>query len=224
MDSSVGCCIATQLSNANRDHFDGLGGIVVAGANFGNLFDKVQVFNDLSKDGVGTRGRSVEPVKEAVVVHVDEELGASRFRSSCVRHAESSNIIGNLLVGFSNFIGNSTVMGALVSLSIAALEGAAGNGSSGSGTGAVGILRVGATELVHKVGDHTVEVDAIVESRVGKVDEVAASDWHFVGIQLGLEGTHRCGESSSFGHGGDGLQFENLRMMNIRTASIVFSA
>ena len=47
MDSSVGWCIATQLSHANRDHFDGLDGIVVAGANFGNLFDKVQVFNDL---------------------------------------------------------------------------------------------------------------------------------------------------------------------------------
>ena len=31
---------------------------------------------------------------------------------------------------------------------------------------------------------HTVEVDAIVVSRVGKVDEVTASDWHLVGIQL----------------------------------------
>ena len=28
------------------------------------------------------------------------------------------------------------------------------------------------------------EVEAIVEPRIGKVDEVTASDWHLVGVQL----------------------------------------
>ncbi len=33
----------------------------------------------------------------------------------------------------------------------------------------------------------TVEVETIVEARVGKIDEVTASDWHLVGVQLEKE-------------------------------------
>jgi len=66
-----------------------------------------------------------------------------------------------------------------------------------TGFGAVGILRMGATKLVHKIGDHTMKVETIVKSRIGKVDKITASNWHLLGIQLGLEGSHRSSESSS---------------------------
>mmetsp|Transcript_7635 Transcript_7635/g.18712 ORF Transcript_7635/g.18712 Transcript_7635/m.18712 type:complete len:234 (-) Transcript_7635:45-746(-) len=196
-----GIRLFSYLGDANRNHLDGGNGVVVAGADFGNLVDEFHVLGDLSKDGMGGRSLTIEPVEEAVVVHVEKKLGTSGFGSSGVGHAESSNSVSDLLVGLSDFIGDSSIVGALDHLSGAACEAAFCSGTSGSGAGAVGILRVGATKLVHKVGDHTVEVKAIVESRVSKVNEVTAGDWHLFGVQLGLEGSHRGGESGSLRHG-----------------------
>jgi len=59
---------------------------------------------------------------------------------------------------------------------------------------------VGTTELVHEVGDDSVEVNSVIEARVGQIDEVAASDGHLIGEELGLEGAHT-GLKSSDGHG-----------------------
>ena len=87
------------------------------------------------------------------MVDVQEELGTSRLGASGVGHTESSNIVSDLLVSTSNFIGNTTVVGARDGFSGAALEGGSRSGASGSCARTVGVLGVGASELVHKVGD-----------------------------------------------------------------------
>ena len=73
----------SHLGDANRNHLDGGDGVVVAGGDFGNLVDEFHVLGDFSKDWVGGRRLSIEPVEEAVVVHVEEKLGTSGFGSSC---------------------------------------------------------------------------------------------------------------------------------------------
>ena len=70
-----------------------------------------------------------------------------------VGHTESSDFVRDLLVGLSDFIGDATVVGAGDGLSGATLEGGSRSGASGSGAGTVGVLGVGATKLVHKVGN-----------------------------------------------------------------------
>ena len=74
--------LTLHLGNTDRDHLDGGSGVVVAGRNLGNLHDKIHVFGNLSKDGVSRGTLSVEPIEEAVVSDVEEELGSSRLGSS----------------------------------------------------------------------------------------------------------------------------------------------
>ena len=45
---------------------------------------------------------------------------------------------------------------------------------------------VRASELVHKVGDDAVEVDSVIETRIGKIDKVSASNGHLLNVQLRL--------------------------------------
>ena len=73
----------SHLGDADGDHLDGGGRIVVAGVNLGNLFDKIHVFANFSENRVGRRSRFIEPIEKAVVGHVEEELGTSGFGSSC---------------------------------------------------------------------------------------------------------------------------------------------
>jgi len=42
--------------------------------------------------------------------------------------------------------------------------------------------------LIHKLRNHTVEVKAVVEPRVGKVDEVVGSDGHLLREELHRKG------------------------------------
>lgn len=44
-----------------------------------------------------------------------------------------------------------------------------------------------AATIVGVVTYDTMEVETIVESRVGEIDKVTASDWHLVGVQLKKE-------------------------------------
>ena len=74
--------LTLHLGNTDRDHLDGGSGVVVAGRNLGNLHDKIHVFGNLSKDRVSRGSLSVEPIEEAVVSDVEEELGSSRLGSS----------------------------------------------------------------------------------------------------------------------------------------------
>jgi len=177
----------TALGNTDLDHLNGLDGIVVAGGDLANLLDEVKVLGDLAEDGVSRGSGAIEPVQEGVVGDVDEELRATGLGLAGVGHREGPDVVGDFC---RELVGDATVVSAGDGLAIAGLEGGVGGGAAGSGTVAVGILGVGATELVHEIRDNAVEVDAIVEAAVGKVDEVAAGDGHLVGVELGLEGAH----------------------------------
>ena len=177
----------TALGNTDLDHLDGLDGIVVAAADLGDLLDEVQVLGDLAEDGVSRGGGAIEPVQEGVVGDVDEELRATGLGLAGVGHREGPDVVGDAR---RELVGDATVVSAGDGLAIAGLEGGVGGGAASSGTVAAGILGVGATELVHEIRDNAVEVDAIVEAAVGKVDEVTAGDGHLVGVELGLEGAH----------------------------------
>ena len=52
------------------------------------------------------------------------------------------------------------------------------------------------TELVHEVGNHTVEVEAAVEAGVGEVDEVRGRHRHLIEVDLACDVAHRGLEDS----------------------------
>lgn len=153
--------------------------IIIYLADFDN---QIHAFNDLSKDWVSRRSAVVEPIQEGVVVDVDEKLGTSRFGSSSVGHGKSSDIVGDALVVLANLIGNVTSRVTGVGLAVTRLEAGSTLGSSSSGTARVGVLGVWASELVHKVGDDTMEVDSIVVSAVGQIDKVTAAK--IIGVRI----------------------------------------
>ena len=65
----------------------------------------------------------IKPVKEGVVVDVDEELRSPRFRTTSIRHGEGTGGICNPLMLLSDFIGDASSLRALVTFSISGLEG-----------------------------------------------------------------------------------------------------
>mmetsp|Transcript_24256 Transcript_24256/g.59368 ORF Transcript_24256/g.59368 Transcript_24256/m.59368 type:complete len:216 (+) Transcript_24256:163-810(+) len=185
-----------SLGATDGDHLDWGDGVVVACWDLADLFNQIQTLRDLSKDRVSRWSTLVEPIQEGVVVDIDKELGTSRFGSSSVGHGKSSDIIGDALVVLANLVGDVSSRVTSVGLAVTRLEGGSTFGSSSSRTARVGVLGVGASELVHKVGDDTVEVDSIVVSTVGQIDKVPASDGHLLGVQFSLESTHGGGEGS----------------------------
>lgn len=90
--------------------------------------------------------------------HVDEELATTGLGTAGVGHGKSSGCVRNALVILSNFIWDGPSSISFVSVSVATLERSMGIGATGSGATTVGILRVRAAKLVHKIGDHTVEM------------------------------------------------------------------
>ena len=58
------------------------------------------------------------------------------------------------------------------------------------GARALGVLAVRAAELDHEFVDDPVEVQAIVETALGELDEVAGGDGHLVGQKLDLDVAH----------------------------------
>ena len=133
---------------------------------------------------------------------IDEELRSAGLGLAGVGHGEGTDVVGDAL---GELVGDATIVSAGDGLAIAGLEGGVGGGTAGSGAVAVGVLGVGATELVHEIRDHAMEVDAIVEAAVGEVDEVAAGDGHLVGVELGLKGAH-LGETERILNGGEGVK------------------
>ncbi len=119
------------------------------------------------------RGGSVPEIKERVVLGVDEELGSTGARLAGVGHGQSSDVVTDLgAVRLLELIGDgTTTVTGDSALSRNLVLGVRGRSAS-TGSAGVGVTRVGAAKLVHEVGDHTVEVEAIVETRVGKVNEV----------------------------------------------------
>ena len=143
------------------------------------------------------RCAAIEPVKEGIVSHVDEELRAAAFGLACVGHRESSRGVGNLL---REFIGDTSSGVSLVGLSVASLEGAGRRRTSCSSATTDRIFGIRTTELVHEIGNDSVKVNPIVEAPVRQIDEVPDSNRHLVIVELSLEGAHRSFEYSSLGH------------------------
>ena len=104
---------------------------------------------------------------------VDEKLGSTGLGATGVGHGQSSNFVTVLgAVRIFELISDATVSVADLCGKARNLELRASSRSAGTSSAGVGVTRVGAAELVHEVGNHTVEVKAIVETSVGKVDEV----------------------------------------------------
>ena len=61
------------------------------------------------------------------------------------------------------------------------------------------------TYLIHKVGDNSMEMNAVIKSTVGKIHKIPNRNWHFITVQFGFECTHSgregcCGShDSAFG-------------------------
>ncbi len=117
------------------------------------------------------RGRPIEEIQEGIVGDIDEELRPSRFWRSRVGHAEGAGRVGDL---GDELVWNTSIAVAGVFLSIAGQELGTGGRTSRPGRVRVRILGVGTSELVHEIGNDAVEVDTIVKTRVGQVDEVSA--------------------------------------------------
>lgn len=114
----------------------------------GDFDDQLVVFDNFSKDGVRRRSGGIEPIQKGIIGDVDKELRSSRLGASRVGHGQCSGGVGNLLVGLANFVRNAAVVGARVGLAIQALELGARVGTAGTRARTVGVLGVGATELV----------------------------------------------------------------------------
>lgn len=208
-----------SLRDTNAQHLDGLDGVVVARRHLGDLDNQVIVFANLSKHRVGRVGAVVEPIQKGIVCtskhtrfsetsstfvtaspssllrlaltgHVNKELGSTGFRTSGVGHGKSSGRVGDPLMRLANLVRNASTGIALVRLAVTASKGGSSIRSASSSPTAVGVLGVGATELVHETGNDTVKVDTVIKTRIGQINEISDSDRHLVGVQFGLEGTH----------------------------------
>merc|ERR1712107_564376 len=104
-----------------------------------------------------------------------------------VRHGQGAGnigILGNVLV-----LGISAIGACLSCASLEVLESAIG-WATGSRAAALRVLGVWAAELVHETWDHAVEVETLVESRRGEVDEVGSSSGDAVKVDFSLDLAH----------------------------------
>ena len=119
------------------------------------------------------RGGAVEEVQEAVVLRVDEELGAAGLGLAGVGHGEGADLVTELgAVRLLELIGNASIAVASDGATAGNLVLGASGRSASAGSLGVRVARVGAAELVHELGDHAVEVKAVVEAGLSQVDEV----------------------------------------------------
>ncbi len=122
-------------------------------------------------------------VQEGVVDGVDEELRSARVGSASVGHGEGTGLVGVLgAAGLAELVGDRSLsVSSDLALAGDVVLGARCRAAGASHT-TVGVLGVGAAELVHEVGDDTVEVEAVVEALLGEVDEVVGGHGHGVGV------------------------------------------
>lgn len=91
-------------------------------------------------------------------------------------HGQGADLVAVLgAVGLLELIGDASIAVAGDHLAVGqGVLGASGRATSASSVG-VGVSGVGATELVHEVRDHTVEVEPVVEAVVGQINEVVCT-------------------------------------------------
>src|SRR5439155_23088433 len=123
-----------------------------------NLVDHIQSLGDLSEN-------SVDSVKVRLGGVTDEELAAARVLAGVGHGQRPRHVLVDVLLGL-------------------ALDGVAR--PAGADAPLPG-LRIGVASLNHEVGDHTVELGAVVESGVRELLEVGYGARHFVGEQLDLD-------------------------------------
>jgi len=130
-----------------------------------------------------------EPVEVGVVRDVEEELRAARIRPSGICHGKGAGSIG--------------VTGDILIFDVASTEALLGATScevrecpivwaASACSARVGILGIGAAELVHEARDYAVEVDTFVESRLAEVDEAGRRDGDAVEVNLRLWYPQQC--------------------------------
>jgi len=164
-------------------HLDGLRRVVVVSFHLRDLGHDVHALENLSEDwvlGLATR----EPIEVGVVGHVDEQLGSARVRPSRVCHRQGAGsicILGDVLV-----LDVSAICTFLCCSRRQVFEGAIG-WATHSCISSLGILSIGATKLVHEAWNYTVEVDAVVEARLRKVNEVGSRARNPVQVDLRCE-------------------------------------
>lgn len=163
--------------DTHADHFDGSPWVIVARGDGRDLLDQIIALADLAKDGMRARSRPIEEIQKGVVGNIDEELRPSRFWRSGVGHTEGAGRVGNL---GNELVWNSSIAVAGVFLSIARQELGTRGRTSRPGRVRVWILGIGTSELVHEIRNDAVEVDAIVKTRVGQVNEVSAINCNMV--------------------------------------------
>jgi hypothetical protein len=188
-------------SHHNRDNR------AIARASLGSVdvVHNVHARSDLAEHGMLRRSGAIEEIEEAVVNRVDEELGASGLGLAGVSHGEGSGLVAEAravlvleLIGdrAGRITGDGSLARDLVSGSRL--------GATSSSTAARGVTAVGASELVHEVGDNAVEGEAVVESLLREIDKVVRRNRHSsskrgrLGVQLNGERTHGGHASGNF--------------------------
>src|SRR5436309_15659775 len=134
-----------------------------------NLVDHVESLRDLSENGV-------DSVQVRLGGMTDEELAAAGVLSGVGHGQRPRHVLVDVLVGLA-FDGV-----ARPTRADAPLPG----------------LRIGVASLNHEVGDHAVELGAVVERRVRQLLEIGDGGRHFVGKQLHLDPALRGLENGLF--------------------------
>src|SRR6266480_280307 len=134
-----------------------------------NFIDHVQPLGDLSENGV-------DAVKVRLGRMADEELATAGVLAGVGHGQRSRHVLVDVLLG----------------LALDGVTGAAGAHAPFPGLG----NRV--TALNHEVGDHAVELGAVVESRVRELLEVGDGGRHLVGEQFHVDGALRGLENGLF--------------------------
>src|SRR6267378_4963935 len=127
-----------------------------------NLVDHFQSLGDLSENGV-------DSVKVRLGGMADEELAAAGVLSGVGHGQRPRHVLVDVLVGL-------------------ALDGVAGSARADAPLPG---LRNRVAALNHEVGDHAVELGAVVESRVCELLEVGDGARHLVGEQFHVDGPLR---------------------------------
>src|SRR5206468_11409907 len=134
-----------------------------------NLVDHVLSLGDLSENGV-------DSVQVRLGGMTDEELAAAGVLSGVGHGQRPRDVLVDVLLGL-------------------ALDGV--TRPAGADAPLPG-LRIGVASLNHEVGDHAVELGAVVESRVRELLEVGDGGRHLVGEQFHVDGALRGLENGLF--------------------------
>mmetsp|Transcript_13014 Transcript_13014/g.38222 ORF Transcript_13014/g.38222 Transcript_13014/m.38222 type:complete len:231 (+) Transcript_13014:326-1018(+) len=181
--------VRRSSSGSHRDghrlHHDGRQGRVVGVRARGlDLLAHLEARDHLAEDGV-LRIAWREEIEEVIVDRIDEELGAARVGSARIGHGKRAHLVGDLLGVLVQNVAPRIAREHLACLEV--LVGGVPVRATRARVARLRVLGLWASKLEHEIRDDAVEVDAVVEARVGEVDEVAHGDGTVVEVKLRLE-------------------------------------